>query len=168
MRHISLPILFTIASICSCGQHITTVDNIRYNLENGEATIMAQNSSLSGDIIIPETISYNDIEYKVTNVADSAFKETKITSIILPNSIVSLGHSCFYLCRSLTSITLPNNLTAVGDYCFTGCTNLTSITLPNSITSLGNDCFWSCFNLTSITLPSSITALGNSCFSFCI
>ncbi len=167
MKKISLLIFLALACITVKGQEIATIDKIKYYLENGEATIMAQDKSLSGDIIIPENLSYNNAEYKVTSVDASAFTSTKITSITLPNSITSLGEKCFEGCRNLTSITLPNSITSLGDGCFSYC-GLTSITLPNSITSLGEKCFNNCQNLTSITLPNSITSLGDGCFSGCI
>ena len=53
-------------------------------------------------------------------------------------------------CSSLTSITIPNSVTSVGSSCFKGCSSLTSITIPNSVTSLGLECFVGCSRLTSI------------------
>ncbi len=98
MRHFYLFILCILSGIFAYGQEIATIDRIKYYLENGEATIMIQDKNLSGSIVIPETISHNGTDYIVTNVDGSAFLYTKIKSIILPNSITSLGDECFYGC----------------------------------------------------------------------
>ncbi len=190
MKHYYLLLLFVLSSIFAHGQKIVTIDNIKYYLENGEAAIISQDESLSGNIVIPETVSHNGTDYSITSIDGNAFSSTKISLITLPNSITALGKSCFrncsnlvsiklpnniktlenmcfHNCSSLTSITLPNGITTLGSSCFSGCTNLTSITLPNSITTLGSSCFAGCSNLTSITLPNGITTLGDGCFYNC-
>ena len=68
----------------------------------------------------------------------------------MPESITSLGESCFDGCSSLESITLPESITSLSNYCFEGCSSLTSITLPNSIIDLGHYCFRYCENLKSV------------------
>ena len=77
---------------------------------------------------------------------------TGLTSVILPNSVTSLGIYCFGYCTDLTLIRLPNSVTSIGTNCFTNCTGLTSVILPNSVTSLGNGCFYNCTGLTEISL----------------
>ena len=86
----------------------------------------------------------------------------------IPNTVTSLGASCFSGCSGLTSITIPNSVTSLGDWCFAFCDGLTSITIPNSVTSLGASCFSGCSGLTSITIPNSVTSLGDWCFVCCI
>ena len=77
--------------------------------------------------------------------------------------VTSLGDFCFLSCTSLTSIIIPNSVTSLGTRsCFQNCTSLTSIIIPNSVTSLGVGCFQNCKSLTSITVQSSNCALvGN-------
>lgn len=147
-------------------QEIATIDGIKYHIENGEATIAVQDENLSGDIVIPESISYDGNNYTVVRATNGAFQNTDITSIILPNSITSLGNNCFQNCIKLTSVKLPDNITSLGDYTFSICSKLSSIKLPDSLTSLGKFCFALC-NITKLTLPNSITNLGNNCFYSC-
>lgn len=74
-------LLFMVACLSAnmtSAQETATIDGIKYYLENGEATIMVQETSLSGDIVIPSTVSYNGADYKVTNITSSAFKRTMI------------------------------------------------------------------------------------------
>lgn len=168
MRKFLLTALSCLAFCFALAQETATIDGIKYSLySNGEAAISEQYDSLAGDIVIPEKVSYNGTDYTVTSVRNEAFWRAGITSIILPNSITSLGWDSFRSCRSLKSITLPDGITELGDNCFYGCSSLTSITLPEGITSLGESCFAGCSSLASINLPESITSLGSSCFYGC-
>ena len=90
------------------------------------------------------------------------------TSIVIPDSVISVGSGAFEGCSSLTSITIPDGVTSIGYYSvFEGCSSLTSITIPDSVTSIGDNAFWNCSSLTSITMPDSVTSIGNSAFSGC-
>jgi len=106
--------------------------------------------------------------YGITGLGNYCFYGcTGLTSITIPDNVISLGDYCFSRCTNLTSVEIPNGITGLGYYCFYGCTGLTSITIPSSITSLGNSCFRNCTSLTSIIIPSSITSLENYCFQKC-
>ncbi len=100
----------------------------------------------------------------VTVIPDHLCSETAITSIIIPNSVTSIGYGAFCGCSSLTSITIPNSVTSIGDWAFGGCGSLTSVTIPSSVTSIGDWAFYDCFNLTSVTIPDSVTYIGNWAF----
>ena len=94
----------------------------------------ASNTLLVGCIntIIPQS---------VTSIGASAFNGYDLTSITIPNGVISIGDYAFSRCTGLTSITIPNSVTSIGDYAFDGCSNLTSITIPNSVTSIGRFVF---------------------------
>ena len=77
------------------------------------------------------------------------------TSVIIPESVTSIGGSAFRGCSGLTSVTIPNSVTSIGGYAFRYCSSLTSITIPNSVTSIGVGAIRGCSSLTSITLPQS-------------
>ena len=79
----------------------------------------------------------NAIIHTSTNELVVGCKNSKI-----PNSVTSLGPSCFYECSSLTSITIGNSVTSLGEECFWGCSSLTSIyMLPSTPPSTGSEIF---------------------------
>ncbi len=103
-----------------------------------------------------------------TEMPSSAFSgKSSLKSIVLPESLTSIGRSAFYFCSSLTSITIPNSVTSIGYEAFSCCYSLTSITIPNSVTSIESSAFSYCGNLTSITIPNSVTEIGGCAFKGC-
>lgn len=166
-KYILLIMLSCMSLFHAAAQETITVNNIRYYIDNGEATIAVQDETLSGDIIIPESITHEGRSYTVVRTTNGAFQNTDITSISLPNNIKSLGNNCFKQCHNLISVKLPDNITSLGDYTFSICSKLSLIKLPDTLTSLGEYCFSGCDNLATLILPNSITTLGQGCFSGC-
>ena len=70
--------------------------------------------------------------------------------------------------KKITKLIIPESVTSIGNYAFCGCKVLTSITIPESVTSIGNGAFRSCASLTSITIPESVTSIGDETFYSCI
>ena len=76
----------------------------------------------------------------VITIERAFYKNTNITSVIIPNSVTTIGNNTFYSCSNLTSIIIPNSVTSIGEYTFYG-SGLTSIILSDSLTSIGKNVF---------------------------
>jgi len=99
---------------------------------NGNATTLG--TSLSGAITIPSTID----GYTVIGIGEFAFRHTGLTSIDFSGAqVTTISDAAFFECLSLTSIDLPNSLISIGEAAFRKCTSLTSITIPDSVTTIG-------------------------------
>lgn len=119
-------------------------------------------------IIVPDKVSLSGKEFNVASIGDSAFfRCTKLSFIIIPNSIKSIGHQSFLGCTALATIDLPNSLSSIENSAFAECTSLTSITIPNGVTSIKDNAFGKCTSLTDINLPNSVDSIGNGAFSEC-
>ena len=149
------------------------INGIWYNLiteaKEAEVTRYPYNSEkYSGNIEIPSSVTYNEMNFSVTSIDASAFSGcSDLTSVTIPNSVTSIGNSAFSVCSDLTSVTIPNSVTSIGGSAFGACSGLTSITIPNSVTSIGISAFVNCSGLTSVTIPNSVTAIGSETFYGC-
>ena len=88
-------------------------------------------------VVIPETITYNDITYSVTEIGTSAFSGcSSLTFIDTGNGVTRIGGMAFSDCTSLASINIGSRVTDIGYCAFMNCTNLTSLFLPQSVAHL--------------------------------
>ena len=146
------------------------IDGIMYNInvKTGLTEVAANTShQYTGDIVIPETITYEGKEYTVTAIGQGAFSQRDITSITFPNSITSIGNSAFVYCKRLDSIVLPEKLTVIGDMCFASCESLRRAVIPEGVTLIDNSAFNSCHSLDSLIIPNSVTTIEDWAFAGC-
>jgi hypothetical protein len=197
MKRLKLIITYTMSllliSTLAQASDFETINGLKYIIEqeNDKAILFANDPVYSGDIIIPEKVTFDGRDYPVKYLGDYCFYyctgltsvaipssvksfgdgcfygSSSLTSIDIPLSVTSLGNECFDYCSGLTSITIPPSVTFLGDGCFSYCSGLTSMTIPFGVTFLGWYCFMGCSGLTSITIPSSVTSFGNDCFNGC-
>ena len=110
-----------------------------------------------------------DIEIEWTeSIPEGAFSGSYIESVVLPESITSIGNTAFNTCQNLRSINMPRSLREIGQQAFGYCNRLTSsIALPYGLQSIGNSAFYKCEGIKSVTLPNSLQTIGNSAFYGC-
>lgn len=159
-------ICLTLIALCwtmAIQAQTVTVDGINYYLRSDKtATVTA--STVTGDIVIPEKITVDGVEYSVTSIGINAFYECKaLTSVAMP-SVTSIGAQAFQSCSSLTSVAMPS-VTSIDSGAFYHCNALTSVDMP-SVTSISSDAFLSCASLTSVDMP-LVTSIGNQAFNGC-
>lgn len=120
-------------------------------------------TSLSGDVVIPETLGGRPV-IRIDNNAFSGCRE--ITGITIPDTVTEIGDNAFSGCYGLTDISIPNSVTNIGKYAFAN-TGIKSIAIPESVTSVGNYAFSSCTSLRTVTIPDSVTNIGDGAFENC-
>ena len=94
-------------------------------------------------------------------------KSTNIDSCNINNNTKFIHSEAFKECDSLSSILLPEGLLSIGNYAFLSCSNLSSINLPKTLIKIDNNAFMGCSSLTSIEIPEKIYAINDSTFASC-
>lgn len=91
----------------------------------------------------------------------------KITSIVIGDSVTSIGKNAFNYCYTLTSVTVGNSVTVIGESAFNGCDNLITLIMGNNLLAIGKKAFYECESLTSITIPDTVVNIGDFAFERC-
>lgn len=114
-------------------------------------------------VTIPEGITIIP-EYCFSNCNDAY---QGLTTISLPDSLVSINRYAFYKSEKLESVTVPNGVESIGEYAFSKCVNLTSVSLPSNLTSISACLFEGSRALSSITIPEGVTEIKPFSFRGC-
>ena len=137
-------------------------DYLTYEINNGEAIITDCDESISGDVVIPDTID----GCPVTVIGEFAFAECfNLKNIQFPESLTEIGDSAFAMCISLEELSLPASLEVIESNAFGDCYSIENIVLPDTITYIGDYAFAFCINLESINIPDNIEKIGDGAFS---
>ena len=146
------------------------IDGVYYKLwpDGHEASVIAGSIKYSGNVVIKESIVSGGEKYIVKTISQEAFQScTDLTSVVIPNSVVSIMSSAFSGCNNLTNVTMGSSVRTIGSWSFYGCKNMTSITIPNSVEIIDQFAFQNCTGLTSIRIPASVKTIWANPFSGC-
>ena len=101
-------------------------------------------------------------------ICDRAFEDCKsLRSLVIPNSVTSIGDYAFSGCRSLKSLVISNSVTHIAVGAFLSCTSLSSVVIPDGVTSIGEGAFIGCESLKSIVLPDGVVSIEKDAFRDC-
>ena len=152
------------------------ISGLKYTLDsNGEFYSVRMGSCTDENVVIPST--HNDLPVKV--IDGRGFKNKDgLKSVVIPDSVTSIGEDAFSSCDSLTSIEVNGNNTAYKSidgnlYTKDGKTlvqyaigkTATAFIVPDSVTSIGSYAFNGCSSLTSVTINGG--SIGSYAFHAC-
>lgn len=147
--------------------------------------------SMRGGIFSGRQIKSVTLPNTLTEISNSAFRDTPIKEIVIPASVKKLQGSaflgcrnltkvvfegdsideiggCFQNCTALTSIVLPRRIKETISYdMFNGCSSLTDVKLPENLKEIPKSMFEGCIKLKSIDIPASVVKVGSCAFSYC-
>ena len=107
----------------------------------------------------------------INSIGDFAFFQCyELSTIEIPYGVITIGNGAFMECGGLTgSLIIPNSVTTIGEWAFSGCDGFSgSLVIPNSVTTIGQGAFSGCLGFTgSLTIPNTLSIIGNSAFEMC-
>lgn len=177
--------------------------NLEVEIRGEKVVITGKKASLPADIEIPEgvtdieggfasdkTIKNLVIPSTVRNIADRAFENSKLETVVFREGIEEIGEGIFFNCSMLKSVEFPDSLVSLGDAAFaqsgiealdlsgcrletTGkdtfrqCNNLKSIKLNEGLKTIGESAFAQCTAVEELKLPDSVETIGADAFNSC-
>ena len=92
--------------------------------EDGESVTLTKYSGSDTEVIIPSELGGKP----VTAIGEDAFYQNKtITSVKIPEGVMSIEITAFRNCSSLTEVTIPKSVTSIGWGAFVECDALTTV-----------------------------------------
>lgn len=114
------------------------------------------------DVTIPDTVVIAGKKYKVTSIADNAYKNNKkLKKIKIGKNITKIGKNAFFGCIKLKSVTGGKNVVTIGDGAFRKCKVLPKITLYSKVSKIGKDAFRDDKKLKKIVIKSKKLKAGS-------
>ena len=167
--------ILIVCALCSTRSfaEVVEIKGYHYNINKEEkvATLVRYTGS-SSSVVIPNSITHEEVEYSVTAFHTRLFRDTKVKNrikkVTIGDAVTSIGDYSFEGCSSLVSITIGNSVSSIGSSAFSGCLNLTAIIIPNSVTAIGSYAFEDCKSLSSITIGNNVKSIGNKAFNYCL
>lgn len=156
-----------------------TISGITYETLTDTTVTVTGGAFSMTDLVIPATVSYKNVEYKVKEIGDkglygwksggSSGTYSKMASLVIPEGIERIGKQAIARNRSLKTVSLPSTLLSISDNAFNEDVALKNIDFPNGtiISSIGNGAFEECHTLTNFDIPSSVCSIGQNAFNGC-
>lgn len=142
---------------------------------NNSATLVANpnKEGYSGEVVIPDAVTIDGVEYKVTTIGERAFSGCNILKVTIGKNVTYINHRAFAY-SMVASATIGgeydesawNNLT-IGNYAFYGCPNLANVVTCDNVRSIYSGAFQNCPSLTSIVIGKRVRGIGTSAFAGC-
>lgn len=136
------------------GEQVNPASDFAYTADGGEVTI-TDYIGTSEHVLIPDAID----GLPVTALADKAFYEKHVTTVVVPDSVTEIGDLCFSGDNYLVSLTLPDGLAELPYGALESCFRLMDFDLPQGLKKISGSALQYNYYLTHLTLPSSLTEI---------
>lgn len=176
-----LLVLCSLLSMNTSAETTAIVDGLKYSFEGNDAYVIGYDkASIPENLIIPETISYNGLLFRVTEIKDNSFKDCSNikdlkTSTRLSNIGKNAFNNCtnlkkaaiqsinidsyaFYNCPKLESATL-DGVRYIYEYAFAECIKMKWIDFGNTLQKIGSNAFENCSMLTYLVFPKTLNTI---------
>ena len=144
-----------------------------YTVLEGNTISISKFDNSTTEVVIPETVNYNSVDYKVTSIVNQysasaapdyyigVFVGNKdIVSVEIPGSIENIPNGTFKNCTALKSVKFNEGLVSIGSSAF-NLTALEKVSFPKSLKEIKNDAFAQCNSLKEVEINSDVSIMIN-------
>ena len=161
--------------------------------QNTDNTITIERFDAPGGV---QTVTYNNRQYSVnsgvidlvvpsrlyglpvTVIGPNVFKGRDLHSVVIPDTVITIGESAFAANPNLNNVKIGNRVRTIGDFAFMNCPKIKEIIIPNSVIEIGRGAFTFTQNLdsrsrttnkgelTNLTLGNGIQSIGSNAFRY--
>lgn len=146
------------------------VDEIAYTITSFSdltCSVAASDVPYEGVIVIPSNVIFKGKTLTVTSISNSAFKNSNVTSVQIPVTVVKIEKNAFADCGNLNTVVFNEGLQTIGSNAFKGCVKLSNVDFPSSLQTIESAAFANCKSLSQVVLTDGITDCGESAFVNC-
>ena len=155
-----------------------SVNGLTYEIADGQVTIKGCTASISGELVIPDSIE----GYPVTAIGGYAFHGCSgLTSVTIPDSVTIMYEGAFGGCTGIADV----HISDLGQWCkimfysrdanplhggadiYINGDKITKLVIPEGVTKINGYAFIGCTSLVDVTIPSSVTNIGKIAFDNC-
>ncbi|MBR5002688.1 MAG: leucine-rich repeat protein, partial [Bacteroidaceae bacterium] len=148
--------------------YVVTTKGAKVGVSYGGSSYGSMSNEYMGEVVIPDMVSSQGVNYRVTSIEAYAFRDCKsLNAVTIPEGVTSIGQYAFYGCDGLESIAIPSGVTKIESYTYAYCRGLMAVDIPESVVTIGERAFVGCTGLSEITLPANITEIGRYAFNDC-
>lgn len=172
MKKFILLLISFLSFVCSYGYDFEA-NGLYFNILSSKqktcATTKGESivSTLDGELIIPSSVNFDNNEWTVVEIGDDSFAWSKLTKVIIPESVSKIGSHAFVKCYDLKEVVIPQSVVEISSAAFCECTSLQNIKLPSNIKEILAYTFLDCKALTSIHIPTSVNRISGLSFGYC-
>ena len=134
--------------ITSAKNNVTATDGLRFAVTSEEALTAAVTgieANVLGYIHIPAYTTINGRDYKVTEIADDAFRaNATIEAVNIPDTVERIGDRAFMSAQALERVVCGDSVSYIGELAFINCACLSSFYLGIGVEFIGMDCLSLC------------------------
>ena len=124
------------------------VDGVWYRALSDSTAMVIQRPDeddlYSGDIVIPETVTYENYVFTVTTIDEGAFEDCyELNSVLIGDAVETIGVAAFQGCTGLTSVTIGSGVTNIVAKAFNYCNALQTVTCRGTVPPVmaSSNCF---------------------------
>lgn len=199
LRHTAL--VATLLALSATGkaqtdQSFVGEDNLNYTIIDSEKNYVSVSKgemSLTGDLTIPATVTYNGVTYTITaidaygfagckqitsvkiegdgvdsvgmEINSSAFSDCDILETVTTGKVSYIDFDAFARNPKLREIDLRKVVTYIGSTAFTQCPSLKTVETSTTLTKIDGMAFSECYGLESVTINGDDATIGHSAFA---